>query len=92
MAVECSERALAERIRRALERGDPLELVAEANAFLEECGLGRAIVVGGYAVELYSGGAYRTGDVDVVVRGRGLAEESVLDRRVEGKSVGPQGP
>lgn len=71
MAVKCSERELAERIRRVLERGDPLELMAEVNAFLEECGLGRVIVVGGYAVELYSGGAYRTGDVDVIVEGGG---------------------
>lgn len=86
MAEGCSERELAERIRRVLERGDTLELVAEANAFLEECGLGRVIVVGGYAVELYSGGAYRTGDVDVIVEGAGL------NRGVEGESVGPQGP
>jgi len=71
LAGGCSERELAERIRRVLERGDPLELMAEVNAFLEECGLGRVIVVGGYAVELYSGGAYRTGDVDVIVEGGG---------------------
>jgi hypothetical protein len=69
---------LAERIRRVLERGDPLELVAEANAFLEECGLGRVIVVGGYAVELYSGGAYRTGDVDVIVEGGGALLKRAL--------------
>jgi len=67
LAEGCLERELTERIRSALERGDPLELVAEVNSFLEERGLGRVIVVGGYAVELYSGGAYRTGDVDVIV-------------------------
>lgn len=47
------EEELAERIKRALERGDPLELVAEVNSFLEERGLGRVIVVGGFAVEIY---------------------------------------
>lgn len=65
------EEELAERIKRALERGDPLELVAEVNSFLEERGLGRVIVVGGFAVEIYSGGAYRTGDIDIVVEGGG---------------------
>jgi argininosuccinate synthase len=65
------EEELAERIKRALERGDPLELVAEVNSFFEERGLGRVIVVGGFAVEIYSGGAYRTGDIDIVVEGSG---------------------
>jgi hypothetical protein len=29
-------------------------------------------VVGGFAVEIYSGGAYRTGDIDIVVEGAEL--------------------
>ena len=49
---------------------DPaLLFVSLLNSFLETRGLGRVIIVGGYAVELYSGGAYRTGDVDLVVEG-----------------------
>jgi len=61
---------LAERIRRLLSQGaSVLEVVAEINVFYEEHGLGRLIVVGGYAVELYTGSAYRTGDVDLVVEG-----------------------
>jgi len=72
------EGELARRIREALERGDILELVAEVNSFLEEQGLGRVIIVGGFAVELYSGGAYRTGDVDIVVEGGGRLLRRVL--------------
>ncbi len=65
-------RELAELVRRSgfLDRREPfLYLIALINEFLEERGLGRAIIVGGYAVELYTGGAYRTGDVDIVVEG-----------------------
>jgi len=64
------ERELADEIRRALERGrSALEVLAAVNSFMEERGLGRVIIVGGYAVEVYSGGAYRTGDVDIIVEG-----------------------
>ena len=63
------EGELASRLLRALEGGDVLMVVAEANSFLEERGLGRIVIVGGYAVELYTGSAYRTGDVDIVVEG-----------------------
>ncbi len=37
------------------------------NEKLERKGLGRIIVVGGFAAEIYSGRAYRTGDVDIIV-------------------------
>lgn len=63
------EQELAEEIREALARGSVVEVLAAVNSFLEERGLGRVIIVGGYAVEIYSGGAYRTGDVDVIVEG-----------------------
>ena len=63
------EGELAERIRKAMERGDPLEVVAEVNSFLEERGLGKVVIVGGFAVEVYTGGAYRTGDIDIIVEG-----------------------
>jgi hypothetical protein len=41
------------------------------NEKLERKGLGRIIVVGGFAAEIYSGRAYRTGDVDIIVVDRG---------------------
>ncbi|WP_460024312.1 hypothetical protein [Infirmifilum sp. SLHALR2] len=63
------ERELAGEIGRALANGSVLEVLAAVNTFLAERGLGRLVIVGGFAVEIYSGGAYRTGDVDVVVEG-----------------------
>lgn len=56
-----------------------LYLAAIINTFLERRGLGRVIIVGGYAVELYTGGAYRTGDVDVVVEGPIKAVKEALE-------------
>ena len=44
-------------------------VLAEANRFLEERGLGRIVVTGGFAVELLTGGAARTLDVDIVPEG-----------------------
>ncbi len=44
-----------------------LVFLAKLNEELERLGLGRVVIVGGFAVELYSGGAYRTGDVDFVI-------------------------
>ena len=63
------EEELANRILHALEGGDVLDVVAEISSFFEERGLGRIVVVGGFAVEVYSGSAYRTGDVDIIVEG-----------------------
>jgi len=60
-------------------------LLAEANRFLEERGLGRIIVTGGYAVELLTGGVVRTLDVDVIVEGFEAARvlEAALKRLEE---------
>ena len=44
-----------------------VRFLAKVNKELENRGLGRIIIVGGYATELYSGAAYRTGDVDVII-------------------------
>ncbi|WP_069806578.1 hypothetical protein [Vulcanisaeta thermophila] len=44
-----------------------IEFLARLNKVLEENQLGRVIIVGGFATELYSGGAYRTGDIDIVI-------------------------
>lgn len=44
------------------------------NSELESRGIGRVVIVGGFAAELYSGRAYRTGDVDLIVEGEGAAE------------------
>ncbi len=46
-----------------------LRLLAEINEWFMEKGLGRIIVVGGFAVEVYTGRVYRTMDVDVIVEG-----------------------
>ncbi|MEM2021364.1 MAG: hypothetical protein QXP80_03955 [Zestosphaera sp.] len=39
------------------------------NKELEERGLGRIIITGGFAVEVYTGRVYRTMDVDIIVEG-----------------------
>jgi hypothetical protein len=44
-----------------------LALLVKLNEELERRGLGRVVIVGGFAVELYSGGVYRTGDIDFVI-------------------------
>lgn len=42
-----------------------LSLLVELNREVESRRLGKVVIVGGSAVELYSGGAYRTGDIDL---------------------------
>jgi len=44
-------------------------LLAFINTFLEEHDLGRIIISRGFAAEFYSGGGYRTLDIDVIVEG-----------------------
>lgn len=44
-----------------------LYLLSSINSYLESKGIGRMIIVGGFAVELYSGGTYRTGDIDIII-------------------------
>jgi len=50
-----------------------LKLFAWLNRRLEERGIGRIIITGGFAVEIYTGRVYRTMDVDIVVEGAGAA-------------------
>ncbi|BDC17596.1 hypothetical protein HS5_04860 [Acidianus sp. HS-5] len=52
-----------------------LKFLAILNTLLEEKKLGRIIIVGGFAAEIYSGRSYRTGDVDIIIEGG--AEELV---------------
>ncbi|WP_243678487.1 nucleotidyltransferase family protein [Vulcanisaeta distributa] len=48
-----------------------LSFLARVNNRLESEGVGRVIIVGGFAAELYSGGIYRTGgDIDVIIDSR----------------------
>jgi hypothetical protein len=44
-------------------------LMAFINTFLERHGLGRIIISRGFAAEFYSGGGYRTLDIDIIVEG-----------------------
>jgi len=46
-----------------------LYLIAWLNTKLEGRGIGRIIITGGFAVEVYTGRIYRTMDVDVIVEG-----------------------
>lgn len=64
-----------------------LKLSALINTFLESQGLGRIVITGGFAVEVYTGRTYRTMDVDVVAEG--LSEE-ILRRTLEniGRRIG----
>ncbi len=39
------------------------------NTYLERRGIGRIIVTGGFAVEVYTGRVYRTMDIDIIVEG-----------------------
>jgi len=64
-----------------------LKLSALINTFLESQSLGRIVVTGGFAVEVYTGRTYRTMDVDVIAEG--LSEE-ILRRVLEniGRRIG----
>jgi hypothetical protein len=46
-----------------------LKFLAILNTLTEERHLGRIIIVGGFAAEIYSGRSYRTGDVDIIIEG-----------------------
>ena len=57
-----------------------LGFFAWLNSYLEEKGYGRIIIVGGFAVEIYTGSTYRTLDVDIIVEGsraRKIVEEFI---------------
>ncbi|MEM2615055.1 MAG: hypothetical protein QXO15_12660, partial [Nitrososphaerota archaeon] len=62
-----------------------LMLVAFINNFLEKHSLGKVIVSRGFAAEFYSGGGYRTLDVDIIVEGK--PETATLLKKLL-KSVG----
>ena len=69
-------------------------VLAVLNRGLEEEGLGRIIVVGGFALELLVGGAMRTLDIDIVVEGYEAAHvvEEVLRRLGRGAEASARGP
>jgi len=69
-------------------------VLAALNRFLESHGLGRIVVVGGYAVELLTGGATRTLDVDIAVEGfcAARALEEALKRLRERLPTSTRGP
>jgi len=56
-----------------------LTFLSWLNEYLEAQGLGRLILVGGFAVEVYTGSTYRTLDVDIVVTGGAGLVRSFLD-------------
>ena len=70
-------RRIMDEVGRVLDRIAGLErpedrfaaLLAVINRVLEESGAGRVVAVGGFALELLTGGAMRTLDVDFVVEG-----------------------
>jgi hypothetical protein len=57
-----------------------LLFTAWLNSFLEEQGLGRVIVTGGFAVEVYTGRVYRTMDVDIIVEGSSRLIEEFMEK------------
>jgi len=62
-----------------------LRLLAWLNTWLEKNGFGRIIITGGFAVEVYTGRAYRTMNVDVIIEGVEVARiiEEFLGRIAE---------
>jgi hypothetical protein len=67
---EFSERVLPKLQLVAEETRRFLYFIAWLNSFVESRGLGRVVVTGGFAVEVYTARVYRTMDVDVVAEGR----------------------
>ena len=55
-----------------------LEFLAILNTYMELNGRGRIIITGGFAVELYTNRAYRTGVVDIIVEGDKTFVENIL--------------
>ncbi len=64
-----------------------LKLSALINTFLESQNLGRIVITGGFAVEVYTGRTYRTMDVDIIAEG---LSEGILRRVLEniGRKIG----
>jgi len=57
-----------------------LLFIAWLNGFLESRGLGRIVITGGFAVEVYTGRVYRTMDVDVIADNCAEYVEGFLER------------
>jgi len=57
-----------------------LLFTAWLNSFLEERGLGRVVITGGFAVEVYTGRVHRTMDVDVIVENTSRVVEEFLEK------------
>ena len=64
-----------------------IKLMAWLNTEFESRGLGRIIITGGFAVEVYSGRVYRTMDVDIIVEGKACDILEIMLRRI-GERIG----
>ena len=64
-----------------------IKLMAWLNTEFERRELGRIIITGGFAVEVYSGRIYRTMDVDIIVEGKACDVLEVLLKRI-GERIG----
>ncbi len=65
-----------------------LYFLAWLNRELIDRNLGRIIVTGGFAVEIYTGRVYRTMDVDIIVEGVGAREAVELFLKKFSESIG----
>ncbi|MEM1678266.1 MAG: hypothetical protein QXJ56_05065 [Ignisphaera sp.] len=65
-----------------------LYFLAWLNRELIDRGLGRIILTGGFAVEVYTGRVYRTMDVDIIVEGTGAREAIELFLKRFSESIG----
>jgi len=64
-----------------------IKLMAWLNTEFERRELGRIIITGGFAVEVYSGRIYRTMDVDIIVEGKACDILEALLKRI-GERIG----
>ncbi len=66
--LACEARRLLERLSSVDETEAVLRFLAWLNGLVSRLG-GRVVITGGFAAEVYSGRAYRTLDVDIIVEG-----------------------
>ncbi len=57
-----------------------LYFIAWLNSELESCGVGRIVIVGGFATEVFTGGVYRTYDIDLITENCTSIVEKFLSR------------
>ena len=69
---------IAKEIRNKTETERFLRFFSWLNSELQTRGLGRIIITGGFAAEIYSARAYRTGDVDIIIEGAGEIVRALL--------------